>query len=395
MKQTYLINAKEYEKGITGQARNDRSFHIKKDFILKAIGIMFFASLLFTSCDTDPKALDLQVPNKYDEQYYANLRAWKQTDHTLSFGWYAAWAPLEGTKGYKESPSWGERFIGLPDSMDIVSVWTVGGGDDGHGGGNPPSNDPNSPSYSPVAYADLKYVREVKGTRFVYTVGPKMGSGNTVDTVIWRDGSKVALTHDDAGIELYGQYLVDKILDNPDVVDGLDLDFEPAGDFVQQTANFTKLVTYIGQYLGPSSNHPDKLFCIDYYSAGASLSPTFEPLINYLFRQAYSQGFTEHNATRLQNYYDQVSWLPTKKFIVTEQMSVWYENAGTPFTEVDGNTKTDDGSPMYSLEGMARWNPKQGVKGGFGGFYFDRDYYHPKGPYYNVRRCIQIAQRGY
>jgi hypothetical protein len=365
---------------------------MKRNFYL-IISVLFFATLPFAGCDTDQEALNLQVPKTYDEQYYANLRDWKKTDHTMSFGWYAAWAPLEGTMGYKESASMGERFLGLPDSLDIVAIWTVGGGIDGHGGGNPPSNDPNSSNYSPIAYADWKYVREVKGTRFVYTVGPKMGSGSTVETVTWRDGSKVALTHDDAGIELYGDYLVYKILDND--VDGLDLDFEPAGDFVQQTANFTKLVTYIGKFLGPSSSHPDKLLCIDYYSAGASISPTLEPLINYLFRQAYSQGFTEHSAERLQSYYDQVSWLPTKKFFVTEQLSVWYENAGTPFTEVDGNTKTSDGSQMYSLEGMARWNPKQGVKAGFGGFYFDRDYYNPKGPYYNLRRCIQIAQRGY
>jgi hypothetical protein len=47
---------------------------------------------------------------------------------------------------------------------------------------------------------------------------------------------------------------------------------------------------------------------------------------------------------------------------------------------------------MYSLEGMARWNPTQGKKAGFGAFYFDRDYYSKTGvPYYNVRRAIQIA----
>jgi hypothetical protein len=365
---------------------------MKRNFYLTAMRGLVFTTLLFAGCDTDPEALDLQMPKTYDEQYYANLRAYKQTDHTLCFGWYAAWAPLEGTPGYKENPaSMGERFLGLPDSMDIVSIWTVGGGTDGHGGSNPPSNDPNSPSYSPIAYADYTYVRKVKGTKFLYTVGPKMGSGSTVDTVTLRDGTRAALTHDSVGIELYGQYLVDKILDNE--VDGLDLDYEPAGDFSQIAANFAKLVAYIGQYLGPSSTHPDKMLCIDFFSTAPPAST--EPFVNLYLRQAYTQGFTEHNATRLQSYYDAMSWCPTKKFVVTEQMSVHYENAGSPFTEADGNTKTDDGSRMYSLEGMARWNPKQGVKGGFGGFYFDRDYYHPKGPYYNVRRCIQIASRGY
>ena len=61
-------------------------------------------------------------------------------------------------------------------------------------------------------------------------------------------------------------------------------------------------------------------------------------------------------------------------------------------TEANGNLYTTDGSRMYSLEGMARWNPTQGRKAGFGGFYFNRDYYSKTGiPYYNMRRCIQIA----
>jgi hypothetical protein len=41
---------------------------------------------------------------------------------------------------------------------------------------------------------------------------------------------------------------------------------------------------------------------------------------------------------------------------------------------------------------MARWNPLQGKKGGFGAFYVDRDYYSNRGiPYYYSRRAIQMA----
>src|SRR5688572_16672361 len=60
-------------------------------------------------------ALEIQQPYTYDEQYYANLRAYKKTQHTLAFGWYAAYAPIEGSTGYKDPASWGERIIGLPD----------------------------------------------------------------------------------------------------------------------------------------------------------------------------------------------------------------------------------------------------------------------------------------
>lgn len=78
-------------------------------------------------------------------------------------------------------------------------------------------------------------------------------------------------------------------------------------------------------------------------------------------------------------------------------MGDYRTNAGVAFTEADGNTITSDfwavepGSPMYSLEGFARWNPTQGRKGGFGGYYFEYDYYHKYGPYHNVRRAIQLC----
>lgn len=154
--------------------------------------------------------------------------------------------------------------------------------------------------------------------------------------------------------------------------------------------NFTKLVTYIGQYFGPKGQYPDKLLLVDFYSQYPP-SET-EPFVSYYVRQAYTQGFTEHSASRLQSYYDNISWTSPEKFIVTENFGTWYENGGSPFTEADGNTLTTDGSQMYSLEGMARWNPIQGEKAGFGAFYVGRDYTSKTGiPYYNFRRCIQIA----
>ncbi|MDD4193154.1 MAG: glycoside hydrolase family 18, partial [Mangrovibacterium sp.] len=171
-------------------------------------------------------------------------------------------------------------------------------------------------------------------------------------------------------------------------IDGVDLDYEPEGDWMQGE-NFTKLVQYIGQYFGPQGSYPDKLLIVDFYSQYPPAET--EPYVNYYIRQAYTQGFTEHSAARLQSYYNSITWAAPEKFIVTENFGSWYENGGSPFTEADGNTLTTDGSRMYSLEGMARWNPVQGKKAGFGAFYVDRDYYSKAGPYYNMRRCIQIA----
>ena len=77
----------------------------------------------FNSCDTEVENETIQHLYKYDAQYFENLRAWKKTPHEISYVYYAAWAPLEGQDGYKDPASWGERFVGLPDSLDIVNLW--------------------------------------------------------------------------------------------------------------------------------------------------------------------------------------------------------------------------------------------------------------------------------
>jgi hypothetical protein len=251
-----------------------------------------------------------------------------------------------------------------------------------------PSNDSTKSSYAPIAFADLKFVREKKGTRFVVPTITRM---NHVITL--KDGTLFDLSanRNDSGIIVYAQHLVDMVLEAELELDGVDLDYEPAGDFLQGS-QFTKFVQHIGKFFGPKGSRPDKLLIIDFFNQ-APPTATGE-YANYFIRQAYSQGTGGiQTASNLQNYYNTVqAAVPPGKFIVTENFGDFSENGGTPFTEANGNLYTTDGSRMYSLEGMARWNPTQGKKAGFGAFYFDRDYYSATGvPYYNVRRCIQIA----
>ena len=76
-------------------------------------------------------------------------------------------------------------------------------------------------------------------------------------------------------------------------------------------------------------------------------------------------------AQSLQSKFDQLSsWCPPEKFVATEQMGWYWQNGGVEFTEADGNKVDSWGNPIYSVIGMARWNPTQGRKGGFGGYYF-------------------------
>jgi hypothetical protein len=74
--------------------------------------------------------------------------------------------------------------------------------------------------------------------------------------------------------------------------------------------------------------------------------------------------------------------------VVTENIGDYWRTGGSPFTEADGNTLTPEGDRLYSLEGMARWNPTEGKKGGFGAFYVQRDY-NSNPPYKYLRRAIQ------
>ena len=77
-----------------------------------------------------------------------NLREYKKTDHAICFGWYAGYTS-------EASPSQGLHFTGLPDSLDIVSLWS-----------GIPSNNPAyvetsyyNERYLPTAYEEMNYIR--------------------------------------------------------------------------------------------------------------------------------------------------------------------------------------------------------------------------------------------
>lgn len=330
--------------------------------------LLICCSGFIMSCEKQntPTALQLQKPYTYSDQYYKNLRAYKKSKHQVFYGWFAAYAHKEGVVAeYKKSASYGEHFAGLPDSLDFCSLWM--------GIPSLKENDKLT-TYNPIAYKEMRFAMEVKGIKMLV---PE----------ITRIAKYPQFEKSDAGIQLYADYLIKMVLDNN--LDGLDLDYEPEGDWITGV-NFLKMVEIIGKTLGPKSSNPDKFLVIDYYTLVPPAG--VEPYINYLVNQAYTQGTTSTSATFLQNRYNSVaSWCPPGKFIVTENFGEWYALGGSPFTEADGNTLTKTGTQMYSLEGMARWNPTQGKKAGFGAFYFDRDYNNSGIAYGYVRRSIQIA----
>lgn len=118
-----------------------------------------------SGCDTDIEPEVIQAANTYNEEYYQNLREYKKTDHAICFGWYAGYTS-------EASPSQGLHFTGLPDSLDIVSLWS-----------GIPSNNPAyvetsyyNERYLPTAYEEMNYIRTVKGTRVVMCTICRIGS---------------------------------------------------------------------------------------------------------------------------------------------------------------------------------------------------------------------------
>ena len=320
--------------------------------------LIITGSLFFITCKKiDP--IQFQKTYLYSDEYYENLRAYKKSNHPICYGWYS---------DYAQTFSYGTHFKGLPDSIDIISLW----------GGIPSLKEDDSlASYNPTAYNEMRYVREVKGTKMLAVKIIRMQAES------WT-------TLDSTGIIEYGKYLLRMVTEHE--LDGLDMDYEPNnGSFVDYLngSKLTILVKYLGQFLGPLSTNPDKLLVVDFYN---DIPPKeTEPYINYFVNQSYTQGTTTNSAANLQSRYNRNTWCPTTKFIVTENIGDWWQNGGSPFTEANGNTLSPvDGNRMYSLEGMARWNPTQGKKGGWGAFYFVRDY-NSDPPYKYMRRGIQAA----
>lgn len=287
-----------------------------------------------TSCDNEVENVIVQKLKTYDEQYYENLRVFKKSNHEVSFAYYEGWAPVEGVEGYKDPASWGERMIGLPDSIDIVNLWMGIPTEDTH----------------PIAYQDMKNCQQRKGIRFVmHADASHYRHQFTVDGVEF-DLSK---NKDSIAMAAYAKWIVNQVLEPG--LDGVDVDYEGWGG-----DDLIRLTKELGRYFGPKGTDPTKLLIIDYFG---SVPPTETiPYCNYFVQQAYS------NQTNLR----QPNGFPPEKMIYCESFGVFYADGG-------------------QLLNYARWEPTVGRKGGCGVFFLGRNYYSASGiPYNEFRQAIQI-----
>src|SRR5690606_29283532 len=147
-------------------------------------------------------------------EYYDALRTYKKSDHAIAFAW---WGNSANTG---KSPDVSTRFIGLPDSMDIVSLW----------GGIP--TDPNT-------WEEMQYVRKVKGTKFTMVM---FGSG--VERLMRKNFPELSNSNVLEAIDAVAKSIADTV--DKYQIDGFDLDYEPGyGDnsiFGNNTAYATNSV---------------------------------------------------------------------------------------------------------------------------------------------------------
>ena len=337
------------------------------------------AVLAATGCDTKVEKLEIQHFNTYDmekdaeDPYYTDLRQWKESAHTISYVYFARWAPPEGaTSLFIEYKTMRPRLMALPDSLDIVNLWMgtpmkeeytdacFYGNVKNQETGEIERAPMHTYDYSPNAYADLEYCQKVKGTRFVMHADASH-YGQEFDLLDEATGEVKHWTvqrGDRASIEAYAKLVVDIV--NTHGLDGVDFDYEgwSADDM------FT-CIQKAGEYFGPKGSDPSKLLIIDYF--GSYPGANVEPYIDYLVKQAYSMQGSGVGGP---------SWCPEEKMVYCEQ----YEQSSSegPNYLNGGYTTsmtTDEGTPMFTLERYARYAHEAGNgRGGFGAYYIDNDY---------------------
>ena len=62
------------------------------DIVMKTKWILLLAVLaMMAGCDTEVENIVIQKPNEYSEQYFADLRAWKLTEHEVTYAYFASY----------------------------------------------------------------------------------------------------------------------------------------------------------------------------------------------------------------------------------------------------------------------------------------------------------------
>ena len=361
---------------------------MKKYFIFSCLVLLFTATACSDWTETEGKNIDKLLAGadaaqaKAYEAYLENLRAYKKTDHPVTFGWFGGWNG--------ESPA-SRCLYNLPDSTDFVSLW------DGFS------------NLTAAQQADLKRAKEVKGIRalacaLLFDIGkgvtpaqPEVSknAGESWETYNkkywgWVHGDEAKIT---IAIQKYANAICDTIYKYD--LDGFDLDAEPnyAQPFhtnkeMWRGDRMNIFIRTMGKRIGPKAETPEdrkKLLVLDgepyWFSADMAL------YFNYYILQAYDCRSYADLDNRLGGLVAQFSSKQSeeeiaKKLIVTENFEAHSGTGGVTFP-------TRDGKKVPSYIGMATWQPQKGRKGGIGSYHMGKDY--AANPVYKyLRQGIQL-----
>ena len=113
---------------------------MKKIYLLYGLFLSVITSLFISCSDWTDAEREVFPEEMTSEEYYAALRAYKQTDHQIAFGWFGNWT---GEGAFMKN-----SLAGIPDSVDIVSIWGNWG------------------NITEAQKKDLEFCQKTKGTRF-------------------------------------------------------------------------------------------------------------------------------------------------------------------------------------------------------------------------------------
>lgn len=366
---------------------------MKKIYLLYIVLISLATTSLIGCSDWTESEAKTFPESIVSDEYYAALRAYKQTDHQVAFGWFGGWS---GEGAFMKS-----SLAGIPDSVDIVSIWD------------------NGTNLSEAQRKDMAFCQNMKGTKIIYCsiiggVGDKLTPQNILDN--WEEmgyNSKQEAINDfwgypsdesnieavETSIRKYAKAIVDTL--NLYGYDGFDIDYEPVagpytGNIVNSDEHLFFFIDELGKYLGPKSG-TGRLLVIDGEPQRITTKPEIETYFDYFIIQAYKPGSDSNLDKRL---IDGKVWGPglveTFGGVMTEEVitrrTIMTENFEATDAAMDGGYPYTDryGNSMKSLEGMARWQPRNGFrKGGVGTYHMEAEF-GTSPEYKNIRRAIQI-----
>lgn len=341
---------------------------MKKRNIFSVIILSVVVAMTACSEWTGIENLPVDVPGKSDG-YYANLKAYKSSDHPKAFGWFAGWVGSGASLKYS--------LAGVPDSMDMVSIWGNWG---------------NITPVTKEMRNDLKYTQQVKGIK-VYGTVIVLWIGDYITPEAYNDrgekcaeywgfadGSEESINR---AIRRYAEVLCDSIVSIG--FDGLDVDWEPYGSGQIGTINTgdcsdNSRIAYFLECCREFLDVHGKELIVD--GEIISIPPRCIPMIDCFIYQAYGRSASSCNsylASCIEAYAEHTTPEEfSSRFIVAENFEAYAQSGG--------------GRLLDQAAWIPTYNGQILPKGGCGTYHMEYEFTVPgmDGTYPQMRKAIQI-----